>query len=376
MGIVSISMLMLAAIISERERAAAELRESEELSRAVFENSAVGVALADPLGRFVSVNRVFSDMLGYSEGELQKLSFVKVIHDDDFAAHLLLFGELMEGKREWFALEERHKRKNGSDCWVRNTISILRNDEGRPRFAIVLIEDISDRKRLEDARDQFIARASHELRTPLTSVVGFARLLSGNRVIDDNTREEIIEQLDGQAQRLTTMVGHLLDLTALQQGRLRMSPQPVAVAPLIKGVLAATPAPKNKTVEISVADGVSAFADPARLEQIVLNLLTNAYRYGGNEIGIESGVEGPRTYLRVEDNGSGIPDDLVPTLFEPFSRSEESAAMGGSGLGLSIVESLVEASGGVVGYKAGPTGGATFTVWLPRSPSFSTTRPT
>jgi len=373
MGIVSVSMLMLAATITERERASADLRASEELGRAVFENSAVGIALADPRGRFVSANRVSSDMLGYSEGDLLKLSFADVIHHDDFESHFVLFTELMEGKREWFALEERHKRKNGSVCWVRNTISILRDDDGRPRYAIVLIEDISDRKRLEDARDQFIARASHELRTPLTSVIGFARLLSGNRVVDDNTREEIIEQLDGQAQRLTTMVGHLLDLTALQQGRLRMNPQAVAVDPLIKSVLAAIPAPVEKTVEIIVADGVHAFADPARLEQIVVNLLINAYRYGGDAIWIEAGFEGPRTYLKVTDNGSGIPDDLVPTLFEPFSRTEESAALGGSGLGLSIVESLVEASGGVVAYEAGPTGGAAFTVWLPRSPSSSTT---
>lgn len=368
MSTVSISMLMLAATIAERERAAADLRESEELGRAVFENSAVGIALADPLGRFASVNRVFSGMLGYSEDEIQRLSFADFIHEDDFDAHTVLFAELMKGHRDWFALEERHKRKDGSICWVRNTISLLRNDDGRPRFAIVLIEDISDRRRMEDARDQFIARASHELRTPLTSVVGFARLLSGDRVVDPSTREEIIEQIDGQAQRLTMMVGHLLDLTALQQGRLRMNPQPVDIAPLIKRLLAVAPAPEDKSVQVSVANGAGAFADPARLEQIVVNLLTNAYRYGGDTVHISAGVDGDRTFVRVEDNGAGIPEELVATLFEPFSRSEESAAMGGSGLGLSIVESLVEASGGEIGYESGPAGGATFTVWLPTQP--------
>jgi signal transduction histidine kinase len=161
------------------------------------------------------------------------------------------------------------------------------------------------------------------------------------------------------------MVGHLLDLTALQQGRLRMSPQKVAVAPLVSRVVAATPAPENKSVEIFITERVIAFVDPARLEQIVVNLLTNAYRYGGDSIRIEAGNEAARTYLRVEDNGSGIPDDLVPTLFEPFSRGDESAAIGGSGLGLSIVKSLAETSEGAVVYEAGASGGAAFTVWLP-----------
>jgi PAS domain S-box-containing protein len=248
MSIVSISMLMLAATITERELAAANLRKSEELSRAIFENSAVGIALADPSGRFVTVNRIHSDMLGYSEEELQTLSIADVIHPDELEAHSALLRELIGGHRDWFAVEERHIRKDGSVCWVRNTVSLLRNDDGRPQFVIVVLEDVSERRRLEDARDQFIARASHELRTPLTSVVGFARLLSGNRVVDDTTREEIIEQLDGQARRLTTMVGHLLDLTALQQRRLRISPQPVGVASLVKRAVAATPAPTEKRV--------------------------------------------------------------------------------------------------------------------------------
>ena len=365
MSTVSISMLMLGATIAERERAVAELRESEELSRAVFENSAVGIALADLSGRFVLANRVHRDMLGYSEEELYGLSLADVIHPDDYEPHSLLFTEVMNGQRDWFALEERLVRQDGSVCWVRNTTSRLRNDDGMPRFAIVVIEDVSDRRRLEDARDQFIARASHELRTPLTSVIGFARLLSSNRVDDEDTRQEIIGQLDGQARRLTAMVGHLLDLTALQQGRLRMSPQKVAVAPLVSRVVAATPAPENKSVEIFITERVIAFVDPARLEQIVVNLLTNAYRYGGDSIRIEAGNEAARTYLRVEDNGSGIPDDLVPTLFEPFSRGDESAAIGGSGLGLSIVKSLAETSEGAVVYEAGASGGAAFTVWLP-----------
>jgi PAS domain S-box-containing protein len=137
--------------VTPRKRAEEALRKSEERWRSVFENSAVGVALTDMDGRFLATNHVYQTMLGYTEEELRTLQFLDVTHEDYRKANWALVAELVEGKRRQFQIEKKYRRKDGSSIWVSNNVSLVPGTERVPRFIMALSEDITQRKRAEEA---------------------------------------------------------------------------------------------------------------------------------------------------------------------------------------------------------------------------------
>ena len=137
--------------LEERKRAEDALRKSEERWRAVFENSAIGVALTDLNGHFLATNHVFQAMVGYTEEELRAVNFLDVTHEEHREANWALITELMEGKRRQFQIEKKYRRKDGSLIWVSNNVSLVPGTERVPRFLMALSEDITQRKRTEEA---------------------------------------------------------------------------------------------------------------------------------------------------------------------------------------------------------------------------------
>jgi PAS domain S-box-containing protein len=137
--------------LEERKRAEDALRKSEERWRSVFENSAIGVALTDHNGRFLATNHVFQAIAGYTEEELGAVNFLDLTHEDYRQANKALITELLEGKRRQFQIEKKYRRKDGSLIWVSNNVSLVPGTERVPRFVMALCEDITERKRAEDA---------------------------------------------------------------------------------------------------------------------------------------------------------------------------------------------------------------------------------
>jgi PAS domain S-box-containing protein len=137
--------------IEDRKRAEQALRKSEERWRSVFENSAIGVALTDLNGRFLATNHVYQTIVGYTEEELHALRFLDVTHEDHREANWALVTELLEGKRRQVQLEKKYRRKDGSSIWVSNNVSLVPGTERVPRFIMALSEDITQRKRAEEA---------------------------------------------------------------------------------------------------------------------------------------------------------------------------------------------------------------------------------
>jgi formate hydrogenlyase transcriptional activator len=137
--------------ITERKQAEATLRNSEERWRSVYENSAIGVALTDLSGRFLAVNRAYERMLGYTEVELRKLTFMEITEEDYRDNNWELVSELLEGKRQQFQIEKQYRRKDGTLRWVSNNVSLVPGTESMPRFIMALSEDITQRKRAETA---------------------------------------------------------------------------------------------------------------------------------------------------------------------------------------------------------------------------------
>src|ERR1700757_1962924 len=154
--------------IEDRKRAEQALRKSEERWRSVFENSAIGVALTDLNGRFLATNHVYQTMVGYTAEELRALCFLDVTHEDYREANWALIAELLEGKRRQFQIEKKYRRKDGSLIWVSNNVSLVPGTERVPRFIMALSEDITERKRAEQAlqrSEAYLAEAQRLTKT-------------------------------------------------------------------------------------------------------------------------------------------------------------------------------------------------------------------
>ena len=140
--------------------------------RSVFENSAIGVAVADLNGRVLATNANYQKMLGYTESEFQGISFLDITHEDHREANWTLVKELLEGKRDQFQIEKQYRRKDGSLVWVRNNVSLVREDEGAPRFMLALSEDITERKQAEEALQESDERARLILNSAAEGIFG------------------------------------------------------------------------------------------------------------------------------------------------------------------------------------------------------------
>ncbi|HEX2196656.1 MAG TPA: HAMP domain-containing sensor histidine kinase [Actinomycetota bacterium] len=214
-------------------------------------------------------------------------------------------------------------------------------------------------------RERFIANAAHELRTPLTSLLGFVEMLSRARHrLDESKLQTMFDAMTRSGDRLAVLIENLLDLSKLQAGQVKVDIEPVPIDALAREVVASTPPPDGRRVEVEVDDTPVALADRHRLDQVVTNLLTNAYRYGGPNISLSGARRNGDVILSVADDGPGVEDQLVDDLFQPLSRGSTSSTIGGSGLGLAIVKMLVEACGGEIWHEPRQPTGARFCVKL------------
>jgi signal transduction histidine kinase len=233
------------------------------------------------------------------------------------------------------------------------------------RYLADLADLALERCQLFARERSFIASASHELRTPLTTIAGMAGILSETwREMNLETIEDCLEAINRQSVRVRDLVTNLLDLSRLENAP-RSSPlTAVSVAEAGRCALEVAPPPPGRSVDLNIHEGVTAVADPRGLERALTNLLVNAYRYGGPVVRVEAAALEREILLTVSDNGNGVPPDLVPRLFDPFTRGLGTSGINGSGLGLAITRQLVETFGGRIGYEPGRPRGARFCVHL------------
>ena len=259
-------------------------------------------------------------------------------------------------------------RKDGTRFWADVVITALYDEERELRGFAKVTRDLTERKRSEEFRSRFIANAAHELRTPITTIVGFSQLLEERHQMNEEQMDECIAALNRGGLRLVTLIGNLLDLSGIEQGQLSLHPAPTSIRDAVEQAIDAIPPPASKTVRRTVPATVVADVDPARLQQMLTNLISNAYRYGGDNILVDARRDGERVFVDVSDDGAGVNEDLATSVFEPFTRGESASGFIGSGLGLSIVRTLAQASMGSVSYEPGAPRGAKFTLTLPAAP--------
>lgn len=342
-----------------------ELQASEERFRKTFDHAPIGVALVSPDGALIKVNQSLCRLLGTTQAELVAKPIHEVIDPDELPLDLeALMGELsLTGASRH--IEKRLTTAEGNEKHALIGISFIPSAGNLGPHFIFQITDISERRELESFRERFVSHAAHELRTPATVISGTAMLLQNNRAsMNDQEIEQCVTALHRQSERLTTMVANLLDLARLREGRQPVELERISLGDVAARALEHTPPPEDKLVSVVIDDAVVVVADAEAMDHVVSNLLVNAYRYGGPTISLEATHVNGAIVLSVIDDGPGVPKDLIPKLFEPFTRGRAASAVGGSGLGLTLVKSLVEATGGEISYDSPPGGGARFSIRL------------
>jgi signal transduction histidine kinase len=272
-------------------------------------------------------------------------------------------------KGHWLIIETRGRLLDGEDGQSPRAVLISRDVTEAVAFEEALAAAKEEAERANAAKSEFMSRMSHELRTPLNSVLGFAQILQME--LESKEDLELVDHVYKSGQHLLTLINEVLDISRVESGNIGLSPEPVLLQELVNECLDIIgPQAKEREVGISYSDSFdyTVMADQLRLKQVVLNLLSNAIKYnrshGSVTLHCSKGLRCVR--FSVTDTGFGIAPDLRERLFTAFDRLDaESRGIEGTGLGLTLSKTLVEAMGGTLGFETVVDEGSTFWFELP-----------
>jgi two-component system phosphate regulon sensor histidine kinase PhoR len=359
----------LGAVARVLDASARQLAERlQELSRdrarmeAILSGMVEGVLVIDRQGQLQMVNDAAQQML-HVEAAAMGRRYLEVIRHPDIVAQL---AAALDGQR--LEASELDLMREPGRTFVARAAPVSPSGGGG---AVLVLHDISDLRRADQVRRDFVANVSHELRTPLTAIRGYAEALLDEESLAGEPRQ-FLEIIGRHSARMERLVKDLLRLTRLDARQEPLEPRPCDVAHLYGDVvldLAPLIEGRRQRIIIDVAPAAATVpADPAKLHDVLRNLVENAVNYSpdGAEIRLEAKGDGDGVVLTVADSGPGIPPEDLSRVFERFYRVDKSRARpGGTGLGLAIVRHLVELHGGTVSAANRPEGGALFTVRLP-----------
>lgn len=374
----------------DRRRAEEEERRSEQKFHSLVNNIRVGIfrSTPDPDGKFLEVNPAMEGITGYSKRELLGMKVVDLYVHPEQREAALQAGALGT------PTEIEFRRKDGSIIVVLDAKTLVRDQAGKPLYFDGILEDITVRKRLEDtlktlyekersehqelqesarARAQFVNVLAHEVKTPLTPLLGSARLLAEQfPPSSGSTQERLMRNILTAADTLEARISELLDLAQLQAGFLPLHVTTVDVLSLLKEMrdqFQPLAEKKNLSFESNLPVRLPpVLADGRRLEQVLMNILTNAVKYSpaGGFIRFTAGVDGKDLLFTCSNSGPVISAEEQVRIFQPYYRREaDRNHLPGSGIGLALCKELVEAHGGRLWVESGSAEGNTFGVALP-----------
>jgi two-component system phosphate regulon sensor histidine kinase PhoR len=335
-------------------------------SAAILSSMEEGVVVIDTEQRVIFCNSAFCQAAGVENMHWENRPVVELIRHSDllsimqsaFEGKNVVHGEVVVGsvRTRSFAI----------------TSVPIQSDELITGVVMVL-HDITEIRRLERARRDFVANVSHEFRTPLTAIRGFSETLLEGALEDSGNRRRFIEIIHDHALRLTRLTNDLLRLAQIEAGQLQLEHRPVTIANIIDPCIETTrihATQKGLTLEVQSSPDIPAMlGDMQSLQGVLQELLDNAIRYSspGGEIKIKTALEGSEIEISVSDTGIGIPKADQARIFERFYRTDpaRSRESGGTGLGLAIAKHLIEAHGGRIQVESEVGKGSTFSIFLP-----------
>ena len=352
-----------------------ETKNTSQQLQAVLDNVVDGIITIDARGIVQSLNPSAESIFGYSSHEVIGNN-VKMLMPEYYATehdgYLHRYLETGEAHIIGIGREVEGKRKNGTTFPMDLAVSQMEIN-GKVMFSGI-VRDITERKRIEIMKNEFISTVSHELRTPLTSIRGALGLISGGAVggMPDQA-QEMLKIASNNTERLLLLINDILDIQKIESGRMAFHFQSLDIKPFLQQVVTDSQAYANqfdvKLVLRDIPDKMRVFADKDRLMQVMNNLVSNAAKFSrrGENVEISVAKHAGNIRVSVTDHGPGIPADFQPKLFEKFTQSDTSDTRkkGGTGLGLSIAKLIMEKHGGRIGFFTKERFGSTFYFELP-----------
>ena len=366
-GMLNTSLNILARNLQEMEISRAMQQDRLET---LIENIGSGVLLIDHKGYITLTNRAYKELFEVELSEfLYHLYYEVAGHQEIIGLIEEIFMTEKSIKRQMeipLHIERRHFEVYGAPI-------IGTHDEWKG--ILVVFHDITELKRLEQVRKDFVANVSHELRTPITSIKGFSETLLDGAMKDEKALVSFLEIILKESDRLQSMIQELLDLSRIEQQEFTLNLTPVDLGAILgeSGAILAGKA-REKEIELTVSlpdKPLIIEGDAARLKQVFINLLTNAVVYTpqGGKVHAALSDAGDRAVVTVKDSGVGIHTSEVPRIFERFYRVDKARSRdsGGTGLGLAIVKHIIEVMKGKIAVQSEPGQGTEFTVTLRKS---------
>lgn len=336
---------------------------SQERSRltAALNSSTDAVVAVDAQTRVTFANSAAGRLLGRDAEIALGSPFVWLVPNQDLAAALR---SSREGARSETRIIERPNRE-----FFRVIVTPIVG--GGDWSSLVVFQDLTDVKRVEQVRRDFVANVSHELRTPLAAVKAVIETLQGGALEDASAARGFLAQADAEVDRLVQMVEELLELSLIESGEVPLAEEAVQVSDVLASAverLRAQAQRQKLRLSLEASGGATVQGDRVRLERAVVNLIHNALKFtpeGGSVQVSAAAADGGGVVVRVEDTGPGIEPQDLPRVFERFYKGDRSRVGGGTGLGLAVVKHTIEAHGGTVSAESEAGKGSRFTFWLP-----------
>lgn len=355
-------------------RAGEALRDSEERFRSAFDHAFAGMALIGLDECWIKVNSALSDMLGYSEWELLTTPCWAQIHPEDVDQHHSCLSQILASENRRCQVELRYCCKPGHIIWVLRSTSLVRDSQGQPLYYVAQFHDITERRAIDQIKNEFISIVSHELRTPLTAIRGSLGLLATG--IYDSKPEKARRMLEialTDSDRLVRLVNDILDLERLDSGQVTLEKTLCDAAELMQqAVETVQPLADQVAITLCVMPvSAQVWAAPDTLIQTLTNLLSNAIKFSpaNSTITLAAQPQLDSVLFQVQDQGRGIPEDKLKTIFGRFQQVDvsDSRHKGGTGLGLAICQSIIQQHNGRIWAESTLGEGTTFYFTLPKT---------
>lgn len=361
----------------DKRQADERLDRERELLRQLMEGIPDAIFFKDLQHRYVHLNdahrRALSvgkgeDVVGHTAEKFLSAARARTHHEEE--EWVLSNGKPMIG------CVERWNMPDGTTRWVSATKAPIRDPHGKIIGVVGIARDITESKRQEQLKNEFIATVSHELRTPITAIIGAIGMLTTNAAgYIPETASRLIRIAYGNCQRLARIVNDILDFETIESGKMQCDRKLVELRALVEQIVEANQtfaAYHDVRLRIESAQGpIAVLADPDRLGQVISNLLANALKFSPPEaeVVVSTHLHGQHGRVSVRDQGPGIPDDYKQRIFEKFVQvdASDSRKKGGTGLGLSIAKQIIVALRGSIDVEDAEGGGAVFHITLPLS---------
>ena len=344
------------------------ISEDKDKMKVVLSSVIEGIIAIDKEGRIILFNNALKNMTDYSSDRVLGKFHWEIIRNNqlnELLKEVLQKGQPLTREITIFSPQEKIFRASANPLTEKNEVW----------GAVVVLNDITEIKKLEKMRSEFVANVSHELRTPLTSIQGFVETLKDGAINDPGKAQYFLEIIEKQSNRLNNLIEDILQLSKIESQEIIMNLQSINLRDLIDKTISEFKKKieqKNHKIKINISPQLPLIkADPEQIEVVFRNLLDNAIKYtpNGGEIYISAFEKAENIYIEVADNGIGISAEHLPRIFERFYRADKdrSRKLGGTGLGLAIVKHIVQAHGGTIGVESKPGKGSKFFFTLPKN---------